>query len=95
MAIKTSALISRMKRSKAKSATARIVIESINDGTVTRTDRNDNITVEAFTPNDSARGRGKKSLLFISADGKEITLNGHNSRTIYRVLANHYGPSFD
>jgi hypothetical protein len=95
MAIKTSALISRMKRSKAKSATARIVIESINDGTVTRTDGNDNITVEAFTPNGSARSRGKRSLLFISADGTEITLNGHNARTIYRVLANHYGPSVD
>jgi hypothetical protein len=95
MAIKTSALISRMKRSKAKSATARIVVESINDGTITRTDGNDNITVEVFTPTDSARTRGKKSLLFISVEGKDITLNGHNARTIYRVLANHYGPSVD
>ncbi len=92
MAYKTSSIVANMRRNRARSATAKIVNEEINEGFLTRTSGNESINVEIFTPTDTARNSGKRAAMFIEVDGKQIFLNGRNARTIYRVLANHYGP---
>ena len=98
MAVKRSALFEHMNRNvikktraRAASARARILSEEISDGTVTRTEGNDSIKVEVFTPTAAAQQRGFRNTLVIKAGDQEITLGGHNIRTIYRVLANHLG----
>jgi hypothetical protein len=34
---------------------------------------------------------GTNNILTITVDGGKMTLNGRNARTLYRVLANHFG----
>jgi hypothetical protein len=104
MAIKPNIVMARVKkinesveakntrREYARSQAAKIINEESSDGFVTRTQGNESINVEAFTPNENARSsRRMTSSLTITVDGGKMTLNGRNARTLYRVLANHFG----
>lgn len=102
MAIKPNIVMARVKklseqqsaensRGHVRSQQAKIINEETQDGFTTRTQGNESITVEAFTPNYNGRNRKMSSILTVTLPDGKVTLSGRNARTLYRVLANHYG----
>ena len=102
MAIKPNIVMARVKKlseqhiasngqSYARSQQAKIINEETQDGFITRTQGNESIAVEAFTPSYSGRNRKMSSSLTVTLPEGKVTLSGRNARTLYRVLANHYG----
>ena len=102
MAIKPTIIMARVKklsekqnpaasRGNVRSKQAKIINEETQDGFITRTQGNESITVEAFTPDYNGRNRKMSSTLTVTLPEGSVTLNGRNARTLYRVLANHYG----
>ena len=106
MAIKNNIVMARVKKLNEKTTSetktgygrshgAKIINEESSEGFVTRTQGNESISIEAFTPNMNTRAnRRMTSSLVISVDGDKMTLSGRNARTLYRVLANHFGANF-
>jgi hypothetical protein len=102
MAIKPNIIMARVKKMSekqsnessqnyARSQQAKIINEETQDGFTTRTQGNESILVEAFTPSYAGRNRKMSSSLTVTLPEGKVTLNGRNARTLYRVLANHYG----
>jgi hypothetical protein len=102
MAIKPNIIMARVKKLSEKQSSegsqghvrskqAKIINEETQDGFITRTQGNESITVEAFTPDYNGRNRKMSSSLTVILPEGRVTLNGRNARTLYRVLANHYG----
>lgn len=103
MAIKPNIVMARVKklsektqaeerqRDYARSQQAKIINEETQDGFITRTQGNESIAVEAFTPNYNGRNRKMNSSLTVTLPEGKVTLSGRNARTLYRVLANHFG----
>jgi|APGre2960657373_1045057.scaffolds.fasta_scaffold117990_2 hypothetical protein len=106
MAIKPNIVMARVKKLSeqqnaenaqrhVRSQQAKIINEETYDGFTTRTQGNESIAVEAFTPNYNGRNRKMSSSLTVTLPEGKVTLSGRNARTLYRVLANHYGANVE